>query len=66
MPPINPYIIGDPVGNSPIFVGRDNILREVLKVLGNSHQNAITLYGQRRVGKTSMLQFLQLRLPQEG
>ena len=66
MTPINPYITGDPVGNSPIFVGRDNILREVLKVLSNPNQNAITLYGQRRIGKTSVLQFLQVRLPQEG
>lgn len=66
MPPINPYITGDPVGNSPIFVGRDNILREVLKILHDPAQNAITLFGQRRVGKTSMLQFLQIRLPQEG
>jgi len=66
MPLINPYIIGDPVGNSPIFVGRENITREVLKVLSDPNLNAITLYGQRRVGKTSMLQFLQVRLPMEG
>ncbi len=66
MPPINPYITGDPVGNSPLFVGRDNIMREVLKVLRDPIQNAITLYGQRRVGKTSMLLYLQDRLPNEG
>jgi hypothetical protein len=33
--PINPYIAGDPVGNSSAFVGRDNALR-------CPSQNAIT------------------------
>ncbi len=55
--PINPYIAGDPVGTSPAFVGRDDVLREVLKVLRNPTKSAITLYGQRRIGKTSMLQY---------
>lgn len=64
--PINPYIAGDPVGNSPAFVGREDVLREVLKTLRSPNQNAITLYGQRRIGKTSMLQYLRPRLPQEG
>lgn len=48
------------------FVGRDDILREVLRVLRQPEQNAITLYGQRRIGKTSVLQSLFERLPQEG
>ncbi len=64
--PLNPYIAGDPVGNSPAFVGREDLLREVLRVLRSPNQNAITLYGQRRIGKTSFLQWLQVRLPQEG
>ncbi|GAB4501350.1 MAG: hypothetical protein Fur0035_08920 [Anaerolineales bacterium] len=64
--PVNPYIAGDPVGNSPAFIGREDVLREVLKVLKNPAQNAITLYGQRRIGKTSMLQRLVAQLPQEG
>jgi formylglycine-generating enzyme len=66
MQPINPYIAGDPVGNSPAFVGREDILRDVLKVLRNPNQNAITLYGQRRIGKTSMLQYLQAHLKEAG
>ena len=66
MAPINPYIAGDPVGNSLSFVGREDVLREVIKVLRSPSQNAITLFGQRRIGKTSMLQFLKARLPQEG
>jgi branched-chain amino acid transport system substrate-binding protein len=62
----NPYIAGNPVGNTDAFVGRDDILREVLRVLRQPEQNAIMLYGQRRIGKTSVLQYLLKRLPQEG
>ena len=63
---INPYIAGNPVGNTPTFVGRDDVFREVMRILRNPGQNAITLYGQRRIGKTSMLQYMITRLPQEG
>ena len=64
--PINPYIAGNPVGNTNAFVGREDIRREVVRVLHHPDQNAITLYGQRRIGKTSVLQFLVTHLPQEG
>ena len=64
--PLNPYVAGNPVGNSQSFVGREDVLREVLKALRNPGQNAITLYGQRRIGKTSVLQYLETRLPEEG
>ncbi len=62
----NPYIAGNPVGNSPAFVGRADVLRAVLRVLRHPQQNAIVLYGQRRIGKTSVLLELAARLPQEG
>jgi hypothetical protein len=45
----NPYIAGNPVGNSPAFVGREDVLREVLRMLRSASQNAITLFGQRRI-----------------
>lgn len=61
-PPANPYIAGNPVGNSQAFVGREDALREVLHMLRSPNQNAITFCGQRRIGKTSALQFLQARL----
>ena len=64
--PINPYIAGNPVGTTNAFIGRDDVLREVLRVLRNPNQNAITLFGQRRIGKTSVLENLVKRLPQEG
>jgi len=64
--PRNPYVAGNPVGDSPAFVGRDDVLRTVLRVLRHERQNAIVLYGQRRIGKTSILQYLAARLPEEG
>jgi len=64
--PVNPYVAGNPVGNSPAFVGRADVLREVLRVLRRPQDNAIVLYGQRRIGKTSILQHLAAVLPHEG
>ena len=52
--PINPYVAGNPVGDSPAFVGRADVLRR-------AQDNAIVLYGQRRIGKTSILQHLAVR-----
>ena len=66
MMPLNPYIAGNPVGGTPNFVGRADVLREVLRVLRHPAQNAIVLYGQRRIGKTSILQQLAAQLPNEG
>ncbi len=66
MYPTNPYLVGNPVGNSPVFVGRADILREVLRVVRDPQENAIVLYGQRRIGKTSVLQEFESRLPKEG
>ena len=37
----NPYMAGDPVGKEPSFVGREDVLRDVLRVLRHPQQNAI-------------------------
>ena len=66
MQSLNPYIAGNPVGGTPNFVGRADVLREVLRVMRQPHQNIIVLYGQRRIGKTSVLQQLSAQLPNEG
>jgi Cdc6-like AAA superfamily ATPase len=42
------------------------VLRQIERFLRNPHQHAITIYGQRRVGKTSILQYLETNLPQQG
>ncbi len=63
---LNPYIAGNPVGKTPAFVGREDVVREVLRVLRDPHHSAMTLYGQRRIGKTSILQHLEDILPHRG
>jgi tetratricopeptide (TPR) repeat protein len=63
---INPYVAGNPVGDSPAFIGRADVLRGVLRVLRHPQENAIVLYGQRRIGKTSVLQELEATLPKKG
>ena len=59
---VNPYIAGNPIKNSSAFFGRHDIIREVMQVLHHPQSNAIVLFGQRRVGKTSVMYFLLDRL----
>jgi len=56
----NPYVIGRPLdANSPVFVGRQEIFEFVRSnVLGTGGQQVLALIGQRRMGKTSILQQL--------
>ncbi|MEO0771092.1 MAG: ATP-binding protein, partial [Cyanobacteria bacterium J06649_4] len=63
---LNPYIAGNPVGGGDAFVGRIDVLREVVRTLRNPNEDALLLYGQRRIGKTSVLQELKCRLSSEG
>lgn len=54
----NPYIAGDPVsGDYPgLFVGRDDLVRELeIHLKNRSRRPTLVLYGQRRMGKTSLL-----------
>lgn len=64
--PKNPYIAGNPVGNSAAFVGRDDVLEAVLGFLQDPQHHGVVLYGQRRIGKTSILHHLAKWLPQSG
>lgn len=62
----NPYIAGNPVRGQRHFVGRTDILIDVLRLLRNPNANAIALYGQRRIGKTSILFQLEEQLAETG
>lgn len=62
----NPYIAGNPVRGQNHFVGRSDILDDVLRLLRNPNANAIALYGQRRIGKTSILFQLEQQLADSG
>jgi hypothetical protein len=55
----NPYIAGNPVVSQGKLIGRETIVRDVERVLQNPHAHAMVLYGQRRIGKTSVLLHLE-------
>ena len=66
MVPVNPYVAGKPVGGSKAFVGRVNILRDVMRILRSPNENALLLHGQPRIGKTSILKELIAQLSKHG
>ena len=55
----SPYIVGSPVDRHEMFFGRTDIMDRIQRQLGAStHANVILLEGNRRTGKTSILQQL--------
>jgi hypothetical protein len=63
----NPYVAGPPLrGNSPIFVGREDMITFIQEALDSEDGgHAFVLIGQRRMGKTSLLQQLPWRLGEQ-
>ena len=60
----NPYIIGVPLtAHQSIFVGRTAISARIEYLLLDQQQPPLLLYGQRRMGKTSLLNNLGRLLP---
>jgi len=55
----NPYIAGPPIGGDEGFYGRQDVFDFVRKTFSSVHQKVVVLFGQRRVGKTSILYQLQ-------
>lgn len=62
----NPYIAGAPLRAGKAFFGRQDILQWAMQELRNPASNALVLFGQRRIGKTSLLLQLQGGLPREA
>lgn len=58
----NPYIAGPTLLNDRGFFGRTHLMREVKNDLRNPGINAIVLFGQRRIGKSSFLHKLKRTL----
>jgi type I restriction enzyme M protein len=56
----SPYIVGSPIGRSEMLYGRDALLRDIKRQLATDHRaNVILLEGNRRTGKTSILERLK-------
>ncbi|HLF28380.1 MAG TPA: tetratricopeptide repeat protein [Anaerolineae bacterium] len=61
----NPYVVGAPLSGSQGFYGREEVFRFVRETFAVPAQNVIVLYGQRRIGKTSLLHQLVARMGDE-
>ena len=60
----SPYIFGIPLAeHQEIFVGRSDIIKDIEKLLLDRLCPPLLLYGQRRTGKTSLLNNLGRLLP---
>ncbi|HRQ41093.1 MAG TPA: ATP-binding protein [Chloroflexota bacterium] len=60
----SPYIIGVPLTEKQeIFIGRTDVSGRIEQLLRDRRQPPLLLYGQRRVGKTSLLNNLGRLLP---
>ncbi|MFL5804855.1 MAG: GAF domain-containing protein [Roseiflexaceae bacterium] len=55
----NPYIVGQPILKPEMCFGREPLFKRVLSVL---HQNSLLLHGERRIGKTTVLRQIEVRL----
>jgi len=55
----NPYIAGVPVREKDMFFGRQKLMDRIEKLIQN---NCLMIFGQRRIGKTSLLHQLHDRL----
>jgi tetratricopeptide (TPR) repeat protein len=58
----NPYVVGAPLSGNQGFYGREDVFKFVRDTLVVPAQNVIVLYGQRRIGKTSLLHQLIARI----
>jgi hypothetical protein len=55
----NPYVAGAPVVDEELFFGRQRLIDRILQTLPN---NSVLLYGERRIGKTSIQHHLKKRI----
>jgi hypothetical protein len=61
----NPYIVGVPLTRQQeIFVGRTDIVARIEQLVLDRRRPPLLLYGQRRMGKTSLLRNLGQLMPQ--
>lgn len=62
----NPYVVGVPLTQQQeIFVGRTDVIARIEELLAAPDYPPLLLYGQRRMGKTSLLHNLKWLLPFE-
>jgi hypothetical protein len=61
----NPYIVGKPVKTQQMFFGREDTFSQIRSSIAGVSVNQTIIYGQYRIGKTSVLYQLMNRLDEE-
>ena len=65
--PYSPFAEGGPVDNIEMFVGRDELLdRLESSLLSGAGSKSIVMFGQKRAGKSSLIEHLRRRLVQKA
>ena len=61
--PYAPFAEGGPVDNAEMFVGRDDLLDRLEgSLVSGSRRKSIVMFGQKRAGKSSLIEHLRRRL----
>jgi AAA+ ATPase superfamily predicted ATPase len=55
---VNPFTFGNPIRGSSRFHGRKNEIRQIINRLMSSAHESTSIVGERRIGKTSLLNYL--------
>jgi tetratricopeptide (TPR) repeat protein/AAA+ ATPase superfamily predicted ATPase len=64
--PYAPHVGGLPVTDPKMFLGRDEFIEKIAHTLMHTRGKAIVIYGQKRVGKSSIRLHLKKRLEREA
>lgn len=56
--PANPFTFGNPINEPERFIGRKAEIRQILNRLLSSAHESTSIIGERRIGKTSLLNYL--------
>lgn len=62
----SPFVMDNLIGGQQMFVGRTDAIGEVFRLLSSPVDHILGFYGQRLIGKSSLLQELALCLPKMG
>ena len=55
---LNPFTYGNPISDPARFFGREREIEQVFSRLRNAEFESSSLVGERRIGKTSLLNYL--------